>query len=187
MINNKKVVVVLPAYNAAKTLKITYSEIDFNIVDDVILVDDLSHDNTVEVGKELIVLVLRDRIELVVVTASASHCQAEPHRCGCIDTIGNVFDGILFRDDSTLGVTTVIAIETGRDSLAERRRRQHIARDLIIGELIEGHVAVECIDDPVSPTPHVARSVILIATCVGVASGIEPKDCHAFTEVRRCE
>ena len=53
MINNKKVVVVLPAYNAAKTLEITYSEIDFNIVDDVILVDDRSKDNTVEVGRKL--------------------------------------------------------------------------------------------------------------------------------------
>jgi glycosyltransferase involved in cell wall biosynthesis len=46
-------VVVLPAYNAAKTLEITYSEIDFNIVDDVILVDDLSKDNTIEVAKQL--------------------------------------------------------------------------------------------------------------------------------------
>ena len=53
MINNKKVVVVLPAYNAGKTLKITYDEIPFDIVDDVILVDDASKDNTVEVGKEL--------------------------------------------------------------------------------------------------------------------------------------
>jgi glycosyltransferase involved in cell wall biosynthesis len=53
MINNKKVVVVLPAYNAAKTLEVTYHEIDFNIVDDVILVDDLSKDETVEVGKKL--------------------------------------------------------------------------------------------------------------------------------------
>ncbi|WP_340113446.1 glycosyltransferase family 2 protein [Maribellus mangrovi] len=53
MINNKKVVVVLPAYNASKTLKITYDEIDFNVVDDVILVDDLSNDDTVEVGKKL--------------------------------------------------------------------------------------------------------------------------------------
>ena len=53
MINGKKVIAVLPAYNAAKTLKITYDEIDFNIVDDVILVDDLSNDNTVEVGKQL--------------------------------------------------------------------------------------------------------------------------------------
>ncbi len=53
MLNNKKIVVVLPAYNAAKTLEITYNEIDFSIVDDVILVDDKSRDNTVEVAKDL--------------------------------------------------------------------------------------------------------------------------------------
>jgi glycosyltransferase involved in cell wall biosynthesis len=53
MVNNKKIVVVLPAYNASKTLEITYREIDFSIVDDVILVDDLSKDDTVEVGKRL--------------------------------------------------------------------------------------------------------------------------------------
>lgn len=53
MINNQKVVVVLPAYNAEKTLELTYSEIPFDIVDDVVLVDDASHDNTIKVGKEL--------------------------------------------------------------------------------------------------------------------------------------
>jgi glycosyltransferase involved in cell wall biosynthesis len=53
MINNKKVVVVLPAYNAAKTLKKTYDEIDFTIVDEVILVDDLSRDDTVKVAREI--------------------------------------------------------------------------------------------------------------------------------------
>lgn len=53
MINNKKVVVVLPAYNAAKTIEITYNEIDFTIVDDVILVDDVSKDDTVKVGEKL--------------------------------------------------------------------------------------------------------------------------------------
>ena len=49
----KKVVVVLPAYNAALTLEKTYQEIPFNIVDEVILVDDHSNDNTVELGKQL--------------------------------------------------------------------------------------------------------------------------------------
>jgi glycosyltransferase involved in cell wall biosynthesis len=53
MVGNKKVIVVLPAYNASKTLEKTYREIDFSIVDDVILVDDLSNDDTVEVGKKL--------------------------------------------------------------------------------------------------------------------------------------
>ncbi|MDD6210395.1 MAG: glycosyltransferase family 2 protein [Bacteroidales bacterium] len=53
MINGKKIIVVLPAYNAAKTLEITYNEIPFDIVDDVILTDDCSRDNTVEEAKRL--------------------------------------------------------------------------------------------------------------------------------------
>lgn len=53
MINGKKVVVVLPAYNAAQTLEVTYGEIPFDIVDDVVLVDDASPDDTVEVGRKL--------------------------------------------------------------------------------------------------------------------------------------
>jgi glycosyltransferase involved in cell wall biosynthesis len=53
MIYNKTITIVLPAYNAAKTLRKTYAEIPFDIVDNVILVDDRSNDNTVEVGKEL--------------------------------------------------------------------------------------------------------------------------------------
>ncbi len=53
MIQSKKVVVVLPAYNASKTLEKTYNEIDFNIVDEVILVDDCSKDDTLEVAKKL--------------------------------------------------------------------------------------------------------------------------------------
>jgi glycosyltransferase involved in cell wall biosynthesis len=53
MILGKKLVVVLPAYNAGLTLEKTYSEIPFDIVDEVILVDDASKDNTVEVGKSI--------------------------------------------------------------------------------------------------------------------------------------
>lgn len=53
MINKKIITVVLPAYNAEKTLEQTYREIPFDIVDHVILVDDLSRDNTVEVARRL--------------------------------------------------------------------------------------------------------------------------------------
>ena len=53
MINNKKVTVVLPAYNAAKTLEKTIGEIPFDIVDDIILCDDNSSDNTVDLAKKL--------------------------------------------------------------------------------------------------------------------------------------
>ena len=48
-----KIVVVMPAYNAAKTLEKTYRDIPKNIVDKIILVDDVSRDETVEVAKHL--------------------------------------------------------------------------------------------------------------------------------------
>jgi glycosyltransferase involved in cell wall biosynthesis len=53
MINGKKVVVVLPAYNAELTLEQTYREIPMDLVDEVVLVDDHSSDDTSRVGKEL--------------------------------------------------------------------------------------------------------------------------------------
>ena len=53
MLNGRKVAVVLPAYNAAKTLEITYNEIPFEFVDDVVLVDDASRDDTADVAKRL--------------------------------------------------------------------------------------------------------------------------------------
>jgi len=53
MLNGKKIVVVLPAYKAALTLERTYNEIPFDIVDDVVLVDDNSPDDTVAEAKRL--------------------------------------------------------------------------------------------------------------------------------------
>lgn len=53
MYHNLKVVAVLPAYNAGLTLERTYHEIPFDLVDEVILCDDCSRDNTVEVAKAL--------------------------------------------------------------------------------------------------------------------------------------
>jgi glycosyltransferase involved in cell wall biosynthesis len=53
MVFGKKVVVVMPAYNAEKTLRETYNEIPHEYVDDVILVDDASRDNTAKLAKEL--------------------------------------------------------------------------------------------------------------------------------------
>jgi glycosyltransferase involved in cell wall biosynthesis len=53
MIAGKRVCVVMPAYNAAKTLEQTTAEIDRTVADDIILVDDASHDETVAVARRL--------------------------------------------------------------------------------------------------------------------------------------
>jgi glycosyltransferase involved in cell wall biosynthesis len=53
MIKGNKVIVVLPAYNAARTLQQTYQEIDRSVVDEVILVDDASKDDTISLARAI--------------------------------------------------------------------------------------------------------------------------------------
>ena len=61
MDSKPKVVVVLPAYNAEKTLKKTVADIPKDIVDKIILVDDLSNDKTLEIAKSLGIQVAKHR------------------------------------------------------------------------------------------------------------------------------
>jgi glycosyltransferase involved in cell wall biosynthesis len=63
MINNKRIAVVLPAYNAARTLQKTYEEIPHDIVDFIILTDDKSSDDTLEVASRLAIdhTIIHDR------------------------------------------------------------------------------------------------------------------------------
>jgi glycosyltransferase involved in cell wall biosynthesis len=53
VLNNKKIIAVMPAYNAARTLAQTYEEIPAGVVDEVLLVDDKSSDATVALAKKL--------------------------------------------------------------------------------------------------------------------------------------
>jgi len=59
MIRGKKVVVVMPAYNAERTLEMTYQEIPRDVVDEMVLVDDKSRDRTVEVAHRLGLLTIQ--------------------------------------------------------------------------------------------------------------------------------
>src|SRR5262245_39088755 len=59
MLDNKKIAVIMPAYNAEKTLRQTYEDIPHEIVDDIILTDDCSSDETIKVARELGIHTLR--------------------------------------------------------------------------------------------------------------------------------
>jgi len=59
MLNGKRIVVVLPAYNAARTLERTIGDIPPNVVDEILLVDDFSTDETIDVAKRLGLTVFR--------------------------------------------------------------------------------------------------------------------------------
>jgi glycosyltransferase involved in cell wall biosynthesis len=59
MISGKKVTIVLPAYNAAKTLKQTYDEIPRDVVDEILLVDDASQDGTIAIADSLGIKTIR--------------------------------------------------------------------------------------------------------------------------------
>jgi len=75
----KKVIVVMPAYNAEKTVKMTYNEIPFDIVDEVILVDDASQDRTVDIAKTLDMHVIEHNVNMGY-GANQKSCYAEALR-----------------------------------------------------------------------------------------------------------
>ena len=64
MLNEKKIVVVMPAYNAALTLQQTFDELPLDIIDHVILVDDGSSDGTVELANKLGLIVIQHKLNL---------------------------------------------------------------------------------------------------------------------------
>ena len=64
MLNGKRIAVVMPAYNAAATLRKTYEDMPLEIVDDIILVDDCSSDDTVELARRMGLTVFRHKQNL---------------------------------------------------------------------------------------------------------------------------
>jgi glycosyltransferase involved in cell wall biosynthesis len=53
MINGKKIIIVMPAYNAEQTITRTYNDLPMDVIDDVVLVDDASADRTAKIAKKL--------------------------------------------------------------------------------------------------------------------------------------
>ncbi|HLG17626.1 MAG TPA: glycosyltransferase family 2 protein [Blastocatellia bacterium] len=81
MLNGKKIVVVMPAFNAANTLEETFNELPFEVVDEVLLVDDGSSDDTVELAKRLRLSVFLHKKNLGY-GRNQKTCYREALKCG---------------------------------------------------------------------------------------------------------
>jgi glycosyltransferase involved in cell wall biosynthesis len=81
MIHDNKLVVVMPAYNAEKTLRQTYHELPHEYIDEIILVDDASQDSTTEISSELGIRTIIHR-ENMGYGANQKTCYREAMRLG---------------------------------------------------------------------------------------------------------
>ena len=136
----------------------------------------------IEVGEELVVLTLRDRVVLVAVTLRTAHRQPHPDLERRIHAVLHSGDAKLFVVGSALVVDHRVAMEGSRENLLGRRVGEQVASELLARELVIRQVAVVGVDQPVSVTPHRAHQVFLVALRVGIARDVEPHPCPTFTE-----
>ena len=141
---------------------------------------DTSFPDIVEVREKLEELFLRDWIVFVIVATCTAGGEAEPDGGSGFDAVDNVFDVELGREGSAFGILAVVAVEGGGEELGLAWVWQHVTGDLLDGELVKRHVVTESLDDPVTPGPVGAPTVVLIAVGIGVAGGIEPEESHAL-------
>ena len=117
-----------------------------------------------------------------MIVASCATC-GEPEPCvrRCFDSVNDVFGPPFLGDDSAFGVYSVVAVETGGNFVVEGCIWQQVASDLFDSELVVWHTGIECVDDPISPTPLEPFPVGLITVAVGVTGVVEPIHRHSLT------
>ena len=130
---------------------------------------------------------MADRIVLVRMALGTTDRQAEPGGAGGVGAIDGSFDAELLRVGAAFLVERCVAMEAGRDDLILRGIRQQVARQLLDSELIERHVLVEGVDEPIAPGPDRALAVDGVAVGIGVAGEVEPVAGLTFAIVWRGE
>ena len=141
----------------------------------------------VEVREKLVVLLLRERIEFVIVATGAAERETEPHGSGSLGAVGNVLYAKLLVNRTPFGGRAMVPIESGGDDLVASGVRKHVPSQLLDREPVESQIAVEGIDHPVAPAPHRARAVCLVPVGIGVASCVEPHRREVFAVPRGSE
>ena len=123
----------------------------------------------------------------MVVALGARERDAHENRGRRVHAVDHVGGAVFIFLLARLAVGGVIAVEAGGDLLRERRVGKEIARELLDRELIERHVRVEGVDDPLAPFPDLAGHVVLVAARVRVPGEVEPLLRLALAEALRLQ
>ena len=129
----------------------------------------------VEEGGELVELFLADGIVLVVVALRAAHREAHPHGAQGCGAIQHLFVAELLRVGAAFAIGERIAVEAGGDQGIEIALGEQVAGKLLDGELVEGQIAIQRVDDPLAVAPRPgARAIFFVAIAIRVARQVEP-------------
>src|SRR6185369_15869790 len=120
----------------------------------------------------------------MIVALCARECASEPYCCGGIHPIDDRLPSGFFRVDSAFLVEKRVSMKAGGDLLTDCGIREHVARDLLDRELIERHIAVESIDNPIAILPHHPALVFLITVRVGVSRKVKPRPSPSLPVLR---
>ena len=123
----------------------------------------------------------------MIVATSAVHGQGHPCHARGLHSVDYGFNEPLVHDPAAFAVETVVPVEPGRHDLVLGCIGQHVARQLLDRELVEGKVPVVGADEPFPPEPHGAATVALEPVAVGITGQIKPFQCHALAVVGRRE
>ena len=135
----------------------------------------------IEKREELIILPLRDRVILVIMTLRALHGEPHEHGRHSINLIRSVGHAILFSDCSAFVGIHAVAQKPGCHPLLLSRLGKKIAGNLLHCKLIKRFVVEKGVNDPVPPDPHVTVIIDRIAIRVRITRAIEPVHREAFS------
>ena len=122
------------------------------------------------------------------VAARTPNRQSEPHCAGGLCAIEAGFHTKLFLIRAAFRIGQRLPVKGSGQPLHGSRIGQQVPCDLLNRELVEWHVAIDGVDDPVAPPPGVwSRPIFLVAIRVGIPGQVEPVSTPAFSEVRRLQ
>ncbi len=127
-----------------------------------------------EEGFHRVEILLRERVELVVVAFRAAECCPQPHRAGRPHPVGAVLRQVLLRLDAALGRRAVQAVVRRRHLLLHGRIRHQVARKLLPRELVERLVVAKGPQHVVAVGPHGPQIVAVESCAVGIPHRVQP-------------